>query len=93
MSTDEAIVNLDEAAYPGEGTAVNSGPLLDGKTTAEAKKAIVEELARAGRGGAVTNYRLRDWVFSRCVILCEERGSDLPFRDLTDRTKSLGYPR
>ena len=68
-SNEEAEINLAEAAYPGEGTAVNSGPLLDGKPTAEAKKAIVEELARVGRGGAVTNYRLRDWVFSRCVLL------------------------
>lgn len=47
---------------------MNSGALLDGKPTAAAKKAIVEELASAGRGGAVTNYRLRDWVFSRWVF-------------------------
>lgn len=37
----------------------------DGKATAEAKEAVVGELARVGRGGAVTNFRLRDWVFSR----------------------------
>ena len=67
---DPSEIDLDEGAFPGEGTAVNSGPLLDGKPTAEAKQAIVGELARVGRGAAVTNYRLRDWVFSRCVLLC-----------------------
>ena len=52
-------------AFTGEGTAINSGSLLDGKPTAEAKKAIVGELEKKAKGGAVTNYRLRDWVFSR----------------------------
>jgi len=71
---DPSEIDLDEGAFPGEGTAVNSGPLLDGKPTAEAKQAIVGELARVGRGAAVTNYRLRDWVFSRCVLLCSFSG-------------------
>lgn len=67
--SDPSAVDLSEAAYPGEGTAVNSGALLDGKPTAQAKQVAVEELARVGRGGGVTNYRLRDWVFSRCEAL------------------------
>lgn len=54
-----------EEAFTGEGKAINSGSLLDGKPTVEAKKAIVDELAKKGKGGGVTNYRLRDWVFSR----------------------------
>ena len=57
--------SIDEEAFTGEGKAINSGPLLDGKPTAEAQKAIVAELAKLSRGNAVTNYRLRDWVFSR----------------------------
>ncbi len=57
--------SIDEEAYGGEGTAVNSGALLDGLPTAEAKVAIVQALEKKGKGAAVTNYRLRDWVFSR----------------------------
>ncbi len=51
-------------AFTGEGVAVNSD-FLDGKTTAEAKADIVTYLRDKGLGRAVTNYKLRDWLFSR----------------------------
>lgn len=50
--------------FTDEGTNVNSG-LLDGLQTSEAKKKISSWLAEQGKGGPTTNYKLRDWIFSR----------------------------
>jgi leucyl-tRNA synthetase len=50
--------------FTGEGTAMNSGP-YDGTPTAEFKKRITADLAKAGLGREAVNYRLRDWLFSR----------------------------
>ncbi|MEX0820207.1 MAG: class I tRNA ligase family protein, partial [Pirellulaceae bacterium] len=47
-----------------QGVAVNSGP-YDGLTTAEFKEKISEDLAQQGTGKKATNYKLRDWLFSR----------------------------
>ncbi len=47
-----------------EGTLVNSG-FLDGLSVADAKKKIIEFLEEKGIGHAKTNFKLRDWVFSR----------------------------
>jgi leucyl-tRNA synthetase len=57
--------SIEEEAFAGEGKAINSGPLLDGLPTGDAKKVVVQELEKKSRGSAVTSYRLRDWVFSR----------------------------
>lgn len=46
------------------GTMVNSG-FLNGMTVEEAKKAMIAWLTKEGIGEAKTNYKLRDWVFSR----------------------------
>lgn len=46
------------------GTMVNSG-FLNGLSVADAKKKIVEFLKEKGCGEPKTNYKLRDWVFSR----------------------------
>ena len=46
------------------GVMVNSG-FLTGKTVEEAKKAITEWLEKEGLGTPKTNFKLRDWVFSR----------------------------
>ncbi|MDR2670548.1 MAG: leucine--tRNA ligase [Oscillospiraceae bacterium] len=46
------------------GTLVNSG-FLNGLEVRQAKAAMIEWLAGKGLGRAVTNYKLRDWVFSR----------------------------
>ncbi|MEM9195116.1 MAG: class I tRNA ligase family protein, partial [Myxococcota bacterium] len=54
--------------FAGNGTAVNSkndDVSLDGLPTAEAKTRIIEWLTSQGIGRGHTNYRLRDWVFSR----------------------------
>lgn len=63
------------------GKMVNSG-FLDGMTVAEAKEAIIAWLTEQGIGEAKTNYKLRDWVFSRQrywgepipMVYCEKCG-------------------
>jgi leucyl-tRNA synthetase len=56
----------DEAAFgfTGEGIAVNS-PVINGLTSAEAKKKITAWLEERGQGKGAVNYKLRDWLFSR----------------------------
>ncbi len=46
------------------GKMVNSG-ILDGLEVKEAKEKIIEYLTEKGIGERKTNYKLRDWVFSR----------------------------
>jgi leucyl-tRNA synthetase len=50
--------------FVGEGTAINS-PIINGLTTAEAKKKITKWLEEHGQGKGAINYKLRDWLFSR----------------------------
>jgi leucyl-tRNA synthetase len=56
----------DEPAYgfTGEGIAINS-PVINGLTSAEAKKKITSWLEERGLGKRAINYKLRDWLFSR----------------------------
>jgi leucyl-tRNA synthetase len=53
-----------DECFTEDGVAIASGP-LDGKPTAEAKRAATQELERLGKGHPTVTYRLRDWVFSR----------------------------
>ncbi len=63
------------------GTMVNSG-LLDGMPVEQAKTAIVEKLKADGKAEPKTNFKLRDWVFSRQrywgepipVVYCDKCG-------------------
>jgi leucyl-tRNA synthetase len=54
----------DPIGFIGEGIAVNS-PVINGLTSAEAKKKITTWLEEAGQGKEATSYKLRDWLFSR----------------------------
>ncbi|PYJ29539.1 MAG: leucine--tRNA ligase, partial [Verrucomicrobia bacterium] len=56
----------DEPAigFTGEGIAVNS-PIINGLTSAEAKKKITAWLEEHCLGKRAINYKLRDWLFSR----------------------------
>src|SRR5213595_346434 len=56
----------DEPAigFTREGIAVNS-PIIDGLTSAEAKRKITAWLEERGQGKHSINYKLRDWLFSR----------------------------
>ncbi len=56
------------SAYVGDGVAVasaNAEVSLDGLAVAEAKAAMTAWLEGAGHGEGTTQYKLRDWLFSR----------------------------
>ncbi len=63
------------------GNMVNSG-FLDGLSVEDAKKKIIEYLTEKGIGEKKTNFKLRDWVFSRQrywgepvpLVYCEKCG-------------------
>ena len=57
-------IDVQAAAFVGEGVAVNSG-LIDGLPTGRAQRTITAWLAERGLGEATTQYKLRDWLFSR----------------------------
>ena len=75
--------DVEKEAYTdvATGTLVNSG-FLTGKSVEEAKKAIIDWLVEKGLGTAKTNFKLRDWVFSRQrywgepipIVKCEKCG-------------------
>ena len=75
--------NVQEEAYTdvATGKMINSG-FLDGMEVAEAKKKIIEFLEEKGIGKGKTNFKLRDWVFSRQrywgepipIVKCEKCG-------------------
>jgi leucyl-tRNA synthetase len=55
---------LLEAAFPGEGRMVNSGP-FDDMSTGEGRGAVVTWLEERGLAESRINYRLHDWCISR----------------------------
>ena len=76
-------VDVNEAVFTdvATGTLVNS-EFLNGLSVADAKKKIIEFLTEKGIGHEKTNYKLRDWVFSRQrywgepipIVKCEKCG-------------------
>jgi leucyl-tRNA synthetase len=56
--------NEPTLGFVGEGIAINS-PIINGLTSAEAKKEITAWLEERGQGKREINYKLRDWLFSR----------------------------
>ncbi|MFT8939403.1 leucine--tRNA ligase, partial [Leuconostoc falkenbergense] len=56
--------DVNEAAYTGDGTHINSG-FLDGLNKQEAIDKAIEWLEDNHAGHKQVNYRLRDWIFSR----------------------------
>ncbi|MFM1538731.1 leucine--tRNA ligase [Helcococcus bovis] len=75
--------NLEEEAYTDTqtGTMINSG-ILDGLEVKDAKEKIIKYIEENGLGEKKTNFKLRDWVFSRQrywgepipMVYCEEHG-------------------
>lgn len=55
---------VDWRGFTGNGKSVNSS-FLDGMKTKDAKKAIIKWLLDNEKGTFKTNYKLRDWLFSR----------------------------
>jgi len=74
-------VSVEAYTECNEGKMVNSG-FLTGLSVEEAKKAIQEWLTEKGIGFVKTNFKLRDWVFSRQrywgepipMVYCEKCG-------------------
>jgi leucyl-tRNA synthetase len=56
--------NEPAIGFTGEGISVNS-PIIDGLTSAEAKRKVTAWLEERGQGRRAINYKLRDWLFSR----------------------------
>ena len=56
--------DVTECAWSGDGTLVNSG-FLDGKSTGEAIRAMIDWLEEKEIGKGVVRYKLRDWIFAR----------------------------
>ncbi len=54
-----------DVAFSGEGTATNSGAMIDGMTTREAKARVIKWAEDKKIGTKKINYKLRDWLFSR----------------------------
>jgi len=56
--------DVQEAAYSGDGLAMNSGQ-FDGLDVTAFKAAIIDWLVERDLGTRKVNYKLRDWLFSR----------------------------
>eukprot|EP00455_Lapot_gusevi_P046459 TRINITY_DN6127_c0_g2_i11.p1 TRINITY_DN6127_c0_g2~~TRINITY_DN6127_c0_g2_i11.p1 ORF type:complete len:421 (-),score=40.98 TRINITY_DN6127_c0_g2_i11:317-1579(-) len=96
------MVYVEDDAYTGRGQLCDSGAWT-GLPSAEARLQITKHLEEQGLGGALSNYRLRDWLVSRQrywgapipVIHCQQCGAvpvpeqDLPVR-LPENVKFTG---
>ena len=76
--------NIDEAPYTGDGVHINS-EFLDGLDKATAIDTMITWLEAHQAGHAQTNFRLRDWVFSRQRYW----GEPIPVIHWEDGTTSL----
>ncbi|MFP4546823.1 MAG: leucine--tRNA ligase [Fidelibacterota bacterium] len=56
--------DITKEAWTGDGELINSG-ILNGLKVEDAKKKIIKWLEDKGLGEAATQYKLRDWIFSR----------------------------
>ena len=82
--------DISTSAYTGDGKHINSG-IADGLNIKDAIEAIADELIKQGNGFKKTNYKLRDWLFSRqrywgepIPIIHMEDGSlkEVPYEEL-----------
>ncbi|MCH2146920.1 MAG: leucine--tRNA ligase [Phycisphaerales bacterium] len=64
----KSIDGCDDECFSGKGIAINStsdAVSIDGQETDEARQTIIEWFEANAMGSSKTNYRLRDWLFSR----------------------------
>jgi leucyl-tRNA synthetase len=59
----QSVLDFD-TCFTGEGILVNSGE-YDNLNSSEARKVLTEKAEKEGFWKRVTNYKLRDWIFSR----------------------------
>lgn len=79
--TEEKEFTIDDEAYVGPGTIINSG-FLNGQSVEDALPAAISKIEEMGWGEGRTNYRLRNWGISRqrywgCpipIIHCDDCG-------------------
>ncbi|MEW5801418.1 MAG: leucine--tRNA ligase [bacterium] len=70
------------SAWTGDGTLINSD-YLNSLNVDQAKKRVVQELVKEGKGKATVDYKLRDWIFARQrywgepipIVHCEKCGA------------------
>ncbi|MEK9727771.1 MAG: leucine--tRNA ligase, partial [Candidatus Margulisiibacteriota bacterium] len=106
IQSDEKTEDVFKSAFIENGTLMQSGE-FNGLDNSDAKKKITEHLATLNKGGAVAQYKLRDWLISRqrywgtpIPILYDEKQtphpvdvSDLPIELPTDvRFDQQGNP-
>ncbi len=90
LGTAGAITFDLDRAYPDAGFIINSTERYNGLTSPDCGTKIQQDLSKAGLGKAATNYRLRDWLFSR------QRYWGEPFpiwHELDDEGKPTGHVR
>ncbi|MGZ3710098.1 MAG: leucine--tRNA ligase, partial [Bdellovibrionota bacterium] len=68
--------------FTGEGVSINSG-FMTGKSTKEAKEAVIRWAEEKALGKRTINFRLRDWLFSRQRYW----GEPFPIINLEDGTQ------
>ena len=81
VSPDGKEINNQDEVYAGHGIVLNSGE-YDGMDSREFTKTIIERIEKEGFGQGATNYKLRDWIFTRQrywgepipIIHCEDCG-------------------
>lgn len=60
----QVVNGSEDVPSTGNGIAINSG-FLDGMKTKDAKRAMIKWLIDNKKGSSQTNFKLRDWLFSR----------------------------
>jgi leucyl-tRNA synthetase len=90
VSPDGSLHEVVEEVFTGDGIAVRSGQ-FDGLTTAEMKTQIIEHLESTKIGVRKTNYKLRDWVFSRQRYWGEPIPIYFPVKTAGDPRKGDAY--
>jgi leucyl-tRNA synthetase len=90
IKPDNEEITIEEEAYTGSGTLINS-QFLDGMTIEAAKTEMSQRIEAMNKGETTTQYRLRDWGVSRqrywgCpipIIYCDDCGTvAVPDEDL-----------
>ena len=78
------VINSKDDFYSGSGEIINSGK-YDGIDSLEFKAVVTEILEKKGMGKKTTNYKLRDWIFTRQRYW----GEPIPILHSDNGTKSV----